>query len=108
MYSRLVHEKQARTIVDLIYVLVYFRHQYLDMPPAPMMIGGQRVNRESFVGNIEFKDVRFHYPTRADVTVLKDFNLKIPAGKTVAIVGTSGNGKSTIAALLERFAEFKL
>lgn len=34
--------------------------------------------------------------------VLKDFNLKIPAGKTIAIVGTSGNGKSTIAALLER------
>lgn len=34
--------------------------------------------------------------------ILKEFNLKIPAGKTVAIVGTSGNGKSTIAALLER------
>jgi ABC-type transport system involved in cytochrome bd biosynthesis fused ATPase/permease subunit len=34
--------------------------------------------------------------------VLKNFNLRLPAGKTVAIVGSSGNGKSTVAALLER------
>jgi ABC-type glutathione transport system ATPase component len=35
--------------------------------------------------------------------VLKNFNLRLPAGKTVAIVGSSGNGKSTVAALLERY-----
>lgn len=40
--------------------------------------------------------------------ILKDFNLKLPAGKTVAIVGSSGNGKSTIAALLERFVYINL
>lgn len=37
--------------------------------------------------------------------VLKDFNLEIPAGKTVAIVGASGSGKSTVANLIERFYE---
>lgn len=38
--------------------------------------------------------------------MLNKFNLKIPAGKTVAIVGASGNGKSTVVALLERYVSF--
>ncbi|KAK9465718.1 P-loop containing nucleoside triphosphate hydrolase protein [Lipomyces arxii] len=54
-------------------------------------------------GDIELKNVRFIYPSRPNVTVLRDFNLKIPAGKTVALVGASGSGKSTIVGILERF-----
>ncbi|XP_032662942.1 mitochondrial potassium channel ATP-binding subunit isoform X1 [Odontomachus brunneus] len=77
--------------------------QYLDMPPSPMMIGGDIITDQSLAGDIVFKNVKFSYPTRPDHAILKDFNLHIPAGKTVAIVGTSGNGKSTVAALLERF-----
>ncbi|XP_070515194.1 mitochondrial potassium channel ATP-binding subunit isoform X2 [Cardiocondyla obscurior] len=77
--------------------------QYLDMPPSPMMTGGDIIADKSLAGNIVFKDVTFSYPTRPDHTILKNFNLHIPAGKTVAIVGTSGNGKSTVAVLLERF-----
>ncbi|XP_046833318.1 mitochondrial potassium channel ATP-binding subunit isoform X1 [Vespa crabro] len=76
--------------------------EYLNMPPSPMMVGGTTIN-DSLSGNIEFKNVKFSYPTRPDHVILKNFNLDISAGKTVAIVGTSGNGKSTIAALLERF-----
>lgn len=72
------------------------------MPPATTMVGGRNVSSDDFLGEIEFKNVKFNYPTRPDVIVLNDFNLRIPAGKTVAIVGSSGNGKSTVAALLER------
>ncbi|XP_063159260.1 mitochondrial potassium channel ATP-binding subunit isoform X2 [Candoia aspera] len=56
-------------------------------------------------GHIEFQDVNFSYPTRPGYKVLENFSLSIPANKTVAIVGQSGGGKSTVAALLERFYE---
>lgn len=52
--------------------------------------------------NIEFRQVTFTYPGR-DTPALKDINLVLPAGKTVALVGRSGSGKSTLASLLTRF-----
>ncbi|KAG0557061.1 hypothetical protein KC19_11G099900 [Ceratodon purpureus] len=58
---------------------------------------------EKVVGNLELRNVDFAYPTRLDVPVLQKFCLKIPAGKTVALVGQSGSGKSTVIALFERF-----
>ncbi|KAG7392512.1 ABC transporter B member 10 [Phytophthora pseudosyringae] len=58
---------------------------------------------DSVMGKIEFKDVLFRYPTRPEVTVLKNYNLTIEAGETVAFCGPSGGGKSTCVALLERF-----
>ncbi|XP_053569971.1 ATP-dependent translocase ABCB1 [Bombina bombina] len=54
-------------------------------------------------GDIEFKNVKFTYPSRPDVQVLKGMNLKIPSGKTVALVGSSGCGKSTTVQLIQRF-----
>lgn len=54
-------------------------------------------------GNIEFKDVTFSYPSRPDVIIFRDFSLFFPAGKTAAVVGGSGSGKSTVVALIERF-----
>ncbi|EOY30662.1 ABC transporter-like [Theobroma cacao] len=54
-------------------------------------------------GDIEFDHVKFIYPSRPDSVVLKDFNLKVEAGKTVALVGASGSGKSTAIALVQRF-----
>ncbi|CAN6241764.1 unnamed protein product [Urochloa humidicola] len=54
-------------------------------------------------GGIKFESVHFVYPSRPDMTVLQDFNLHIPAGQTVALVGSSGSGKSTAIALVQRF-----
>jgi ATP-binding cassette, subfamily B (MDR/TAP), member 1 len=59
--------------------------------------------RSRVQGNIEMKGVSFAYPARSDVPVLKSFDLSVTAGQTVALVGQSGSGKSTIIQLLERF-----
>ncbi|MCC7378000.1 MAG: ABC transporter ATP-binding protein [Chitinophagaceae bacterium] len=55
---------------------------------------------KSFEHSIEFKNVDFAYD---DITILKNINLKIEKGKTVALVGSSGAGKSTLADLVPRF-----
>jgi ABC-type multidrug transport system fused ATPase/permease subunit len=54
-------------------------------------------------GNISFKNVKFSYPSRKDVEVLKGINLEIASGKKIALVGHSGAGKSTIVQLLMKF-----
>ncbi len=58
-----------------------------------------------FKGEVQFESVRFSYPTRSDVEVLKGVSLSIAPGEKVALVGKSGAGKSTIAQLLQRFYE---
>jgi len=58
---------------------------------------------ERVLGEIEFVDVSFSYPTRDEAKVFDGFNLKIEAGTTVALVGPSGSGKSTTVSLIERF-----
>ncbi|KAJ3092044.1 hypothetical protein HK102_011250, partial [Quaeritorhiza haematococci] len=54
-------------------------------------------------GQISFKNISFTYPQRPDVPVLTDFTLEVEPGQTVALVGGSGSGKSTIVKLIERF-----
>ncbi|KAM0421186.1 hypothetical protein ACHAPT_011078 [Fusarium lateritium] len=56
-------------------------------------------------GNIEIRNLHFAYPSRPSAKVLRGLNLSIPAGKTTALVGASGCGKSTIVGLLERWYE---
>ncbi len=56
-------------------------------------------------GDIQFKNVKFRYPTREDIEVLRGVNLTIKAGQKVALVGASGAGKSTIMQLVLRFHE---
>ena len=54
-------------------------------------------------GHLEMKNIRFYYQMRPDNVVLNGFDLDMPAGKTVALVGRSGGGKSTVINLLLRF-----
>jgi len=55
------------------------------------------------LGDISFKNVSFNYPARPLQQVLINFSLEIRHGETIALVGASGSGKSTIVLLLERF-----
>ena len=54
-------------------------------------------------GVVEIKEIEFAYPARPDITVLKGLTLSAPAGRTTALVGASGSGKSTIIGLIERW-----
>ncbi|KAK2427758.1 ABC transporter B family member [Trifolium repens] len=54
-------------------------------------------------GTIELKRINFSYPSRPDVIIFKDFNLRVPSGKSVALVGQSGSGKSSVISLILRF-----
>ncbi|KAK2512847.1 hypothetical protein Q9233_015921 [Columba guinea] len=58
---------------------------------------------DKLIGEIEFRNIHFSYPSRPDVKILRGLNLKVQAGKTIALVGASGCGKSTTVQLLQRF-----
>ena len=68
----------------------------------PMSTDGKILNY-GLRGDVEFVDVFFRYPARPDVIVHRGLSIKIKAGTTVALVGSSGCGKSTCIQLLQRF-----
>ncbi|XP_069548269.1 mitochondrial potassium channel ATP-binding subunit [Brachyistius frenatus] len=77
--------------------------EYLALQPTILLSGGGRIPYHSLTGRVDFMNISFSYPTRPGHQVLKRFSLTLPPAKTVAIVGESGGGKSTVASLLERF-----
>jgi ATP-binding cassette, subfamily B (MDR/TAP), member 1 len=62
-----------------------------------------KVSPEKVKGHITFENVEFNYPSTANVLVLRDLPVTFPAGKTGALIGASGSGKSTVITLVERF-----
>lgn len=58
---------------------------------------------ENITGRIQFRDVDFAYPTRPNAMIFQRFAIEMEAGKSTALVGQSGSGKSTVIGLIERF-----
>ncbi|XP_022085601.1 ABC transporter B family member 1-like [Acanthaster planci] len=75
----------------------------MDRQPQVNNEGGQRLME--FIGELEFNDVHFRYPSRPDNEVLKGVSFSMKPGQVIALVGPSGGGKSTIVNLIERFYE---
>uniref|UniRef100_F6WK97 ATP-binding cassette subfamily B member 1 n=1 Tax=Xenopus tropicalis TaxID=8364 RepID=F6WK97_XENTR len=75
----------------------------IDNQPKIDSFSKEGLKPDKIKGDIEFKNVKFTYPSRTDIQVLKGLNLNIPSGKTVALVGSSGCGKSTTVQLIQRF-----
>lgn len=72
-------------------------------PLDPMSEVGEKLERVQ--GRVELVGIKHIYPSRPEVVVMQDVSLVVPAGKTTALVGASGSGKSTIVGLVERFYE---
>ena len=76
--------------------------QIIDKNPAIPLNQGLIPKTGNLKGNINFEDVAFSYPSRPDVSVLKNLSLQVPSDHVMAVVGGSGSGKSTLASLLLR------
>jgi ABC-type multidrug transport system fused ATPase/permease subunit len=77
--------------------------ELLEEVPEKINSTESATNIEKIKGNVSFKNVAFHYPSRKEIKVLKEVNFTAEFGQKIAIVGPSGAGKSTIASLLLRF-----
>ncbi len=77
--------------------------ELLEEVPEQIKSTENAVSIEKIKGNVTFKNVAFHYPSRKEISVLKNVSFTAEFGQKIAIVGPSGAGKSTIASLLLRF-----
>ncbi|MCC6599791.1 MAG: ABC transporter ATP-binding protein [Crocinitomicaceae bacterium] len=82
-------------IIESVMEILSFKTEEKDQAPKESISG--------FEGKITFEKVSFHYASRPEVEVLKDVSFSVNSGEQIALVGSSGSGKSTIAALIQRF-----
>ena len=96
-------QASAERIMDLIETEPEIKDSEEVIEKYGTLLSPKRENWEKLIGEIEFKNVNFQYIENE--LILKDFSLKIPAGTSVALVGSTGSGKSTIVNLICRFYE---
>lgn len=89
--------QRALGATDRVFEIINGEHEDINLDT--------RNGQKRFRGDLEFRNVRFTYPTRPDYEVLKGVSFSIKAGETLALVGSSGSGKTTIASLVLRFYE---
>lgn len=65
--------------------------------------GSQLTDADYEDGSISLKNIEFTYPTKKDIKIIQNASITVEKNKTIALVGTSGCGKSTIIQLIERF-----
>jgi ATP-binding cassette subfamily B protein len=73
---------------------------------AKIISGSQSLPLQTVAGDVTFENVQFEYG-ETDMPVIRNFSLRIPAGKTIAIVGSTGSGKTTLVKLLLRFYDIQ-
>eukprot|EP01017_Pseudomicrothorax_dubius_P008771 TRINITY_DN12903_c0_g2_i2.p1 TRINITY_DN12903_c0_g2~~TRINITY_DN12903_c0_g2_i2.p1 ORF type:complete len:382 (-),score=101.96 TRINITY_DN12903_c0_g2_i2:34-1179(-) len=75
----------------------------IDSEPEIIIDDPKGIKPETIKGSIELRDVKFAYPSRTEVEILKGINIQLNPGKKYAFVGSSGCGKTTVMQLIERF-----
>lgn len=108
--SRILSDFQnAQASAERIVGLIETKADLVDTKEVEEIYGtlfdDKKENWEPLVGDVEFKDVTFFY--KDNEVILNEFSLKVKAGQTVALVGHTGSGKTTIINLLSRFYEPK-
>ncbi|XP_044065309.1 ATP-binding cassette, sub-family B (MDR/TAP), member 4 isoform X3 [Siniperca chuatsi] len=81
----------------------YKVYSIIDHKPSIDSFSEAGFKPDSIRGDIEFKNIHFSYPSRPDIRILNNLSLSVMSGQTIALVGSSGCGKSTTVQLLQRF-----